>query len=261
MKQIDADGINGDTQDGVPLGFSLAADKIGHPLAFEPEGGPSDEALSWNVMTWGQYAFPFIPMVDRYKWLETRHMVNISDRWNLDKTNDLQLPSSTAWAGRAGKISGASGTASPPAMPRPRAALRPSSAESRRSWSARWEPLYPMHNFGVYASRWPLGEQTVWTIVNRNDYDIGGPPDGCARSAGNALLRSLSRGGVEARAEGDRWPCSASTSKPTDTAQFLPRPANPSDAIKTLMQRMASMTAEPLATFSHESDRAAAEHG
>ncbi len=40
MKEIDADGINGDTQDGVPLAFSLAADKIGHPLAFEPEGGP-----------------------------------------------------------------------------------------------------------------------------------------------------------------------------------------------------------------------------
>jgi iron(II)-dependent oxidoreductase len=91
MKAIDADGINGDTQDGVPLGFSLAADKIGHPLAFEPEGGPSDEALAWNVMTWGQYAFPFIPMVDRFKWLETRHMVNISDRWNQDKTADLQF--------------------------------------------------------------------------------------------------------------------------------------------------------------------------
>jgi hypothetical protein len=91
MKQIDADGINGDTQDGVPLGFSLAAEKIGHPLAFQPENGPSDEAIAWNVMTWGQYTFPFIPMVDRYKWLEPRHMVNISDRWNPDKTSDLQF--------------------------------------------------------------------------------------------------------------------------------------------------------------------------
>jgi iron(II)-dependent oxidoreductase len=42
-------------------------------------------------MTWGQYSFPFIPMVDRYKWLETRHMANISDRWNRDKTDDLQF--------------------------------------------------------------------------------------------------------------------------------------------------------------------------
>ena len=32
MAEIGADGINGDTQDGVPLAYSLAADKIGHPL-------------------------------------------------------------------------------------------------------------------------------------------------------------------------------------------------------------------------------------
>ncbi len=63
MKEIGADGINGDTQDGVPLAFSEAADKVGHPLAFEPEGSPSDEALAWNVMTWGQYGgqFNFVP--------------------------------------------------------------------------------------------------------------------------------------------------------------------------------------------------------
>ncbi len=91
MKEIDADGINGDTQDGVPLAFSLAADKIGHPLAFEPEGGPQDEALAWNVLTWGQYQFQFVPTVDRYRWLEPRHEVNISDRWNHDKTDDLQF--------------------------------------------------------------------------------------------------------------------------------------------------------------------------
>ncbi len=41
MKEIDADGVNGDTQDGVPLAFSLAAERVGHPLAFEPEGGPA----------------------------------------------------------------------------------------------------------------------------------------------------------------------------------------------------------------------------
>ena len=41
--------------------------------------------------------------------------------------------------------------------------------------SPDWEPLYPMHSYGVYASRWPLGSETVWTIVNRNSYDIGGP--------------------------------------------------------------------------------------
>src|SRR6201981_1191844 len=53
MAEVGADGINGDTQDGVPLAFSAAADKAGHPLVFEPEGGPSGEALAWNGLTWG----------------------------------------------------------------------------------------------------------------------------------------------------------------------------------------------------------------
>ena len=53
MKEFNADGVNGDTQDGVPLAFSLASEKIGHPMAFEPELTMDDEALSWNVMHWG----------------------------------------------------------------------------------------------------------------------------------------------------------------------------------------------------------------
>ena len=51
--------------------YAEAAERIGHPLAFQPEGGPPDQAMHWNVMTWGQYKFPFAPRVDRYKWLET----------------------------------------------------------------------------------------------------------------------------------------------------------------------------------------------
>src|SRR6202035_4254026 len=71
--------------------YSLAADAAGHPLAFEPEGSPSDEALAWNVLTWAQYKFGFVPLVDKYRWLEPLPQVNISDRWNRDKTDDLQF--------------------------------------------------------------------------------------------------------------------------------------------------------------------------
>jgi iron(II)-dependent oxidoreductase len=91
MFEIGADGINGDTQDGVPRAFSDAAHRIGHPLAFEPEDEPHDEAVAYDVLAWGQYTFPLVPRVDRHKWLETRHMVNISDRWNRAKTDDLQF--------------------------------------------------------------------------------------------------------------------------------------------------------------------------
>src|SRR6201993_511150 len=175
MKLIGADGINGDTQDGVPLGFSLAAEKAGHPLAFEPEGSPSDEALAWNVLNWGQYNFPFIPEVDRFKWLEPRHMVNISDRWNLDKTSDLQYAffNGIGWESWENVWSIWNGI-----TPRDAEATRRMASIERAVApflvSAQWEPLFPMRNFGVYASRWPLGEQAVWTIVNRNEYTIEG---------------------------------------------------------------------------------------
>jgi hypothetical protein len=175
MEEVGADGINGDTQDGVPLAFSLAADKIGHPLAFEPEEEPSDEALAWNVMTWGQYQFPFTPLVDKYKWLETRHMVNISDRWNRDKTDDLQFAFFNgvgweSWENVWGIWNGIT--------PRDGEATRRIATIERGIApflvSEDWEPMSPMLRSGVYASRWPLGEEAVWTIVNRNEYDVEG---------------------------------------------------------------------------------------
>src|SRR5271156_3472072 len=175
MAEVGADGINGDTQDGVPLAFSLAADKIGHPLAFEPEDGPSDEALAWNVMTWGQYQFQFVPTVDRYRWLEPRHEVNISDRWNHDKTDDLQFAFFNgegweSWENVWGIWNGIT--------PRDAEATRRVATIERAVApflvSQEWEPFSPTLRYGVFASRWPLGSQTVWTMVNRNNYDLDG---------------------------------------------------------------------------------------
>jgi gamma-glutamyl hercynylcysteine S-oxide synthase len=175
MADVGADGINGDTQDGVPLAFSVAADKVGHPLAFEPEDGPADEALAWNVMTWGQYDFPFVPTVDRYKWLEPRHMVNISDRWKRDKTDDLQFAFFNgvgweSWENIWGIWNGI--TARDAEATRRVATIERAIAPFLLS--PDWEPLAPMLGYGVFASRWPLPGQTVWTIVNRNEYDVKG---------------------------------------------------------------------------------------
>jgi len=252
MKQIDADGINGDTQDGVPLGFSIAAEKIGHPLAFEPEGSPSDEALSWNVMTWGQYTFPFIPMVDRYKWLETRHMVNISDRWNQDKTNDLQFAFFNgegweSWENVWGIWNGIT--------PRDAEATRRVATIEREVApflvSPDWEPLYPVHNYGVDASRWPLDGQTVWTIVNRNGYDITGRQMDVPLTPGMRYFDLYH--GVELKPESDGVAGVLSFDlEANGYGAILATPSEPSDTVKTLMHRMAAMTQEPLASYSHE---------
>ncbi|MCX6630762.1 MAG: hypothetical protein NTW28_24365 [Candidatus Solibacter sp.] len=107
FKEAGADGLNGDTMRGVPRAFRDASDRAGHPLVLEPESGlDSDEMLMWNNMTWGYWRyssapqtpggapppanFPPVPTVSRFKWLETRHMVNICRRWARDKTDDLQ---------------------------------------------------------------------------------------------------------------------------------------------------------------------------
>jgi gamma-glutamyl hercynylcysteine S-oxide synthase len=250
MKKIDADGVNGDTQDGVPLGFSLAAEKIGHPLAFQPENGPADEGLSWNVMTWGQYNFPFIPMVDRYKWLETRHMVNISDRWARDKTNDLQFAFFNgvgweSWENIWGIWNGIN--------PRDAEATRRVAAIERGVapflTSPDWEPLYPTRTYGVYASRWPRGNEAVWTIVNRINYNIEGPQLDVPATSGMRYFDLYH--GVELKPQTIGSASALSFSIESEGyGAILATPGEPSEAIKTLMQRMAAMTREPLAHFS-----------
>jgi gamma-glutamyl hercynylcysteine S-oxide synthase len=253
MADIGADGINGDTQDGVPLAFSVAADKVGHPLAFEPEDDPSDEALAWNVMTWGQYNFPFVPMVDKYKWLEPRHMVNISDRWKRDKTDDLQFAFFNgvgweSWENIWGIWNGIT--------PRDAEATRRIAAIERAIApflvSSDWEPLAPMLRYGVFASRWPLQGQTVWTIVNRNEYDVSGrqielnAQDGMRyfdlyhgtelkpeREAAGKIVLSFE---IEAHGYG----------------ALLATKIAPDDRIQRLMAKMRDMTAKPLASYSNE---------
>ncbi|HET7103588.1 MAG TPA: SUMF1/EgtB/PvdO family nonheme iron enzyme [Terracidiphilus sp.] len=252
MKEIGADGVNGDTQDGVPLGFVAAAEKAGHPLAFEPEQSPSDEEVSWDVMTWGQYRFPFVPMVDRYKWLESRHMVNISDRWASDNTNDLQYAFFNgvgweSWENIWGIWNGIN--------PRDAEATRRIATIERAVAlflvSPQWEPLYPMNNYGVYASRWPLGKETVWTIVNRADYDIGGPQMEVPTVPGMRYFDLYH--GVELKpvAEGQKSALSFVV-EAQGYGAILATPEAPGAAIATLMSRMAAMTREPLASFSRQ---------
>jgi formylglycine-generating enzyme required for sulfatase activity len=252
MKEIDADGVNGDTQDGVPLAFSLAAEKIGHPLAFEPEDGPSDEALAWNVLTWGQYKFQFAPTVDKYRWLETRHQVNIQGRWNRDKTDDLQYAFFNgegweSWENVWGIWNGIT--------PRDAEATRRMATMERSVApflvSPGWEPYYPTHSYGIFASRWPLKDQTIWTIVNRNEYDI----------QGRQLTVPFSREmhyfdlyhGVELTPEIEG--ANAVLSFPLEAhgyGMILATSGDLGPAIRQLMSKMNEMTKVPLSSFSHE---------
>jgi gamma-glutamyl hercynylcysteine S-oxide synthase len=174
--EVGADGLNGDTMRGVPRAFREASDRTGHPLVLEPESGlDSDEMLAWNNMTWGYWTYPEIPTVSRFKWLEPRHMVNICRRWARDKTDDLQYAffngiGYETWENIWGIWN---------QIPdRDAEAIRRISKIERKFAAAlistEWEPHTPVLRHGIYASKFPAGALTLWTLVNRNEFDIDG---------------------------------------------------------------------------------------
>ena len=96
-------------------------------------------------------------------------MVNVCDRWNTDNTSDLQFAffNGVGWESWE-NIWGIWNGINPRDAEATRRVATIERAVAPFLVSPDWEPLYPMHNYGVYASRWPLGSETVWTIVNRN---------------------------------------------------------------------------------------------
>jgi iron(II)-dependent oxidoreductase len=182
LKEIDADGINFDTLESAPAQFRAASDAIGHPLALEPQFDIRDQSFEWaNIgwndwVTWEGQQYPFIPMVSKSKWLESRHMVNVTDRFTRDKTDSLQhaffngqgyATLENLWGFWYG--------------------MTPHDAEAvlrftriERAFAANlnspdWQPHDPVtEQSGVFASRFPAKTATLWTIVNRNEYEVSG---------------------------------------------------------------------------------------
>ena len=254
MAELGVDGVNGDTQQGVPLAFPLAADRTGHPLAFQPELSPNDEALAWNLFSWWEegpevYA-SFAPKINRFKWLEPRHMANIIDRWTRDKTDQLQAAffngaGWVSWENIWGYWNGIT--------PRDGEAVRRMATIERGVApflvSPDWEPFAPMRQFGIYASRWPLKDQTVWTIVNRNEYDVTGGQLSVPFREGESYYDLYH--GVELQAE--RAGDVSILSFPIEAHGYgavLAVQGRPGAEFVALMTRMKAMTAKPLVSFS-----------
>jgi|SRR5579872_6123194 len=174
--EIGADGINGDTMDNVPFTFRAASDKLRHPLALEPENGAAkDDGVAWNNMSWGYWKYDFVPTVSRWKWIEPRHMVHVCRRWARDHTDDLQFAffngvGFESWENVWGIWN--------QLTPRDAEALR-RIARIERQFAALlvskdWEPHTPVLQHGIFASKFPGPNDTLWTFINRNEYDVTG---------------------------------------------------------------------------------------
>ena len=181
LKDIGADGINFDTLESIPAPFRLASDATGHPLALEPQFDIRDETLAWSNIGWNDWVtwegkeYPFVPMVSKSKWFEPRHMVSITDRFTRDKTDSLQhaffngqgyATLDNLWGFWYGTIPHDA-----------EAILRFTRIERTLAENLRspdWEPHSPTLQAGIFASKFPRATNTLWTIVNRNEYDNAG---------------------------------------------------------------------------------------
>ena len=174
MKAVGADGLMGDTMDGMPYAYLKASNAEGHPLALHPEGLPPDETLAWNEMTWGYWSYPFVPMISRYKWLERRHMPMLvsGGRHHIPEIqagffNGVGVSDQEDVVGIHDEFTA-----------REKEALRRTTLIKRTFADAMvstgWEPHTPTLQYGVFASKFPGKTETVWTIINRNPYEVQG---------------------------------------------------------------------------------------
>jgi formylglycine-generating enzyme required for sulfatase activity len=181
LKDVDADGINFDTLESVPPGFREASDAIGHPLALEPQFQPRDASIAWTNISWNDWVtwegkpYPFIPMVSKNKWMEPRHTVNVTDRFTRDKTDSLQH----AFFNGQGyaTLENLWGFWYEDNPHDAEALLRITRIERAMAdylSSGDWEPHAPVLQAGVFASRFPAAKGALWTIINRNEYDVAG---------------------------------------------------------------------------------------
>lgn len=252
FREINADGLNGDTLRGVPRVFREASDRVSHPLVLEPESGlDSDEMLAWNNMTWGYWKYDAIPSVSRYKWLEPRHMVNICRRWARDKNDDLQhaffngvgyetweniwgiwnqIPDRDAEAiRRIGKIERKFATA---------------------MISPEWEPHTPVLRPNVYASKFPAPGLTVWTFVNRNEYTVAGQQIRIVHKSGVRYYDLWNGVELSPDLRGDNAVLSFSL-EPHGYGALLAT-ASPVKGLDQFLAEMAQLAKRPLMSYSQE---------
>src|ERR1700739_4427363 len=105
-------------------------------------------------MSWGYWRYGFVPTVSRAKWLEPRHMVNVCDRWNKDKTDNLQAAFFNGGGYETWEDIGRIWSA---ITERDAEAMRRVAKVERRFAgllvSLDWEPHTPTVAYGVFASK------------------------------------------------------------------------------------------------------------
>jgi gamma-glutamyl hercynylcysteine S-oxide synthase len=252
MKEFGADGLNGDTMPGLGREYLETSLKLAHPTALEPEWAMKDiDMVAWNTMSWGYWRYEKVPVVSKYKWLEPRHMVNMSERWARDRTDGLQSAyfngvGYESWENVWGIWNGIT--------PHDGEALRRAATLLRgvaeMISTADWDPHVPTLQEGVYASRFPGKDRTLWLLVNRTDKTAKGaqlkvPKGGNFIDLWHGAKLGASQNGDEATLSFEIEPHGYGAIMALESA-------GPDKNLKKLMSTMAELTKKPLKDFSAE---------
>jgi len=253
VKAVGADGINGDTYNGVPRAFFDACDALGQPVVVQPESTISaEEHLIWNVQSWGKKApNEVIPPVAKFKWLEPRHMINYENRWGRDRNHDLQYiffngVGYNAWENIWGLWN--------QFTPRDAESLRRIASIERQfaplMVSREWTPYFPTLQAGVFASRFPGQGQVVWTLVNRNEYEVAGEALSVPHAPGRRYFDLWQGGEVEPLLQGDQAVIEMDLEGRGFGALLALDAGASVDGLDAFLARMAELARVPLHTYS-----------
>ncbi|ODT94633.1 MAG: sulfatase-modifying factor protein [Rhodanobacter sp. SCN 67-45] len=253
VKAVGADGINGDTYNGVPRAFFDACDALGCPVVLQPESTISaEEQLIWNVQSWGKKApNEVIPPVAKWKWLEPRHMINYENRWGRERNHDLQYIffngiGYNAWENIWGIWN--------QFTPRDAEALRRIASIERQFATAMvsldWRPYERTLQAGVFASRFPTSGYTLWTLVNRNEYAVTGEQIALPYRDGTQYYDAWHGVPLQPRLDGDRAVFDFALEGRGFGALLALAPGAALDGLDAFLARMRELSSVPLQSLS-----------
>ena len=251
--EVKADGINGDTYFSVPHSFRTASDETGHPVVLQSETWPlADDALAWNNQTWGKASTSPIPAVSKLKWLEPRHLTNVENRWARDRTDDFHYiffngHGYNAWENVWGiwnQFTARDGET-----------LRHIASIFRRFStllvSPTWEPYTTTVQQGVFASKFPTDHATLWTIVNRNEFDLEGEQL-VVKNDDDLIYYDVWRGAtLKPRIKGDEAIISVSLEAKGYGAVLAVKRGSESKDLPDFLEHMRELAKTPLQSLSH----------
>ena len=178
LTQTGADGVYLDTISNVD-GFFQTMQRTNPGAVFQSEIPINPVVLnqvhqSWLEVGWNNnyknLEFGEVPAIVRNRWLEQRHLIYRLSRFSHEQSTLIQ----NAWINGCGLViwENVFGTVNE-LTPRDRS-LYNTMLPVLRQYSnffteGTWTPLVPVNLNRVYASKWQLGNQKLWTIVNRQE--------------------------------------------------------------------------------------------